>query len=119
MMPEVVYQTDGQSTLNVYALNWLPDDTILFVLQTSGTCEYDDSSAVLMRIIPGGETEVIAEQVASSYTISPNNRYLVWVGFDKETSTSFLGLTDLHDGRTGKLLSIAVGESGVDTVYEG
>ncbi len=109
MVPEIVYQTEQPNGLNVNSLKWLEDNSIFFALQTSQTCESIPDGAILMRVVPDGETETITENLAYSqgqpYTISPDGRYVAWVGIDREAGLSFLGITDLQNGTGGMLLS--------------
>jgi hypothetical protein len=122
-LPEVLYQAAGQDTLSINALSWLQDD-IFFTLTTSPSCNGTDALSSVIHLLPDGSTDTITDQIeqraSSPYTVSPDNRLVIWIGYDQDNNTSYLGITDLQTGDTGKLMVIdATDESSVYTGFDG
>ena len=121
MLPDIIYQTSTTNVTGLGGLEWLPGDSILFTLYTSETCDPTGARGALYHLSASGEAQAITDQLAAThgqnYAPSPDGRYVAWSGFDAETNTSFLALTELATGATTRLLSSDASEQAFHAVH--
>ncbi|MCD4687210.1 MAG: hypothetical protein K8S97_14880 [Anaerolineae bacterium] len=123
-LPEIIYQSGEVNTLGISMVGWLPDDTILFVLQTGEVCDFTQAEGTLMRLLPSGETITLALHVSPSGTpcaVVPDGRYAACIRVEGERAS--IDLIDVADGTSTELLAAPVGEheadSGVSNPFQG
>lgn len=100
-LPTVLYQADAQNTLALSALTWF-QDRLFFVQHISPTCSENDASAQLLQIaVEGGDPHTLAEQLdpraSQPYALSPDGRFIVWIGIDASDNSAFMTLGDLQN----------------------
>lgn len=131
--PDVIYTVDDTTFLTDLAA--LPDGSLVFLKWTLAGCQFTGAMGVeLLRLVPGEQPTVIADQIdpgynanpneighlgtihGRKYAISPDGRILAWIGGGTATGTSSIYLTDLQTGGTALLLTDSAGSHGFESV---
>lgn len=97
-LPEVVYQADMSTTVEIAPPLWVDGESFLFKQYSSATCELETAVAALVWV-QGETAQTIAEEVGA-FALSPDGRFVVW-------ERDGLYLTELATGVTGQILPAA------------
>ncbi len=120
--PQTLYTVDDTTFLT--DLTALPDGSLLFLRWALAGCQFSGVMDVqLIRLVPGQEPQVITDEIdpgsnanpntvimlgyqrGRKYTVSPDGRYVFWVGGGSDTNTSSIRVTDLEYDVTATLLT--------------
>jgi hypothetical protein len=123
--PETLYTAENTTFLS--DLTALPDGSLLFLKWTRNRCHYFGKVTVeLVRLVPGQEPDVITSRIdpgahadpnrigtlgywrARKYTVTPDGRYVFWIGRGDVEGVSLVGVTDLRENLTAHLLADVV-----------
>jgi len=108
-------------------LTALPDGSLLFLRWALADCQFSGAMTVeLIQLVPGQAPVVITDEIdpgsnanpndvvmlgtqrGLKYTVSPDGRYVFWIGGGSDTNTSSIRVTDLEYGVTATLLTDVV-----------
>jgi hypothetical protein len=108
-------------------LTALPDGSLLFLNWTLDDCQFfGEMNVELLRMMPGQEPVIITNEIdpgpqanpneidtlgywsARKYAITPDGRYVFWIGKGDVEGISLLNITDLTSGETAALLADVV-----------
>ncbi|NDJ75559.1 MAG: hypothetical protein GYB65_04805, partial [Chloroflexi bacterium] len=124
---DVIYQVSDITLLSDLAA--LPDGSLLFLRWQMPGCQgagdETDLTVELVRLVPGQEPEVISADIdpgqsilggfdnlldlrGQKYNVTPDGRYIFWIGRDSELTRSSLYVTDLQADTTTELLAASV-----------
>jgi hypothetical protein len=120
--PETLYTAENTTFLS--DLTALPDGSLLFLRWTLDGCHMLGNMTVeLVRLVPGQEPVVITAEIdpgahanphrigtlgywrARKYTVTPDGRYVFWIGKGDVEGVSVVGVTDLRENLTAHLLA--------------
>jgi hypothetical protein len=120
--PDMLYMAEATSFLS--DLTALPDGSLLFLKWTLGGCRFGGPMAVeLLHLITGQEPVMITGDIdpgeqtdlnrigywqARKYTVTPDGRYIFWIGKGDAEGVSLVNVTDLQDDITAPLLADVV-----------
>jgi hypothetical protein len=120
--PGILYTAEATSFLS--DLTALPDGSLLFLKWTLDGCRLDGPMAVeLLHLVPGQEPVLITGEIdpgeqtdlnrigywqARKYTVTPDGRYVFWIGKGDVEGVSLVNVTDLQEDITAPLLADVV-----------
>jgi len=126
---ETVYTETG---LIASAPTWLDDEHLLFVKLGSGTCGRIEGEAdraiMLLDLHAGGAPRSVAGplgnardqndaaqlwggQLGHLYSLSPDGRYVAWIGGEYDEGVSTIQVTEIETGETTEILRITEDEA--------
>ncbi len=115
--PDALYTSNSTTFLS--DLTVLPDGSLLF-LKWDGCRETRDMVVELLRLVPGhvpveitgdidpgamDDANAISGSHARKYAVTPDGRYVFWIGWGDVEGVSLLNVTDLDEGITAPLLA--------------
>ncbi len=135
--PETIY-SDDQTTF-ITDLTALPDGAVLFLRWVLEGCEFLGEMRVeLIQVMPGESPVVLTGEInpglnanandvarllyesRRKYDVSPDGRYVIWIGGGLQVGSSSLNVIDRATGDGGQVLAQAVSASGsnhIETVF--
>lgn len=103
------------NTLFINNFNVLEDGTLIFERWYNENCDINLRRAALMRLVPGGEAEVLTDRIDPGTSVnygfffadtgprtslSSNQRFVAWIGGGLEVGEAMLYVTDLQTDQT-------------------
>lgn len=135
--PETLYTVEDTHFLT--DLTVLPDGSLLFLRWTLANCRFTgDMRVELIRLTPGGEPTVITDRIdpgvnsnpndmrlmgylrGHKYSVTPDGRYVFWIGGGHTAGSSALNVTSLDTGESAALIADLLtpsGEGSFDSVF--
>lgn len=135
--PEAIY-SDPETTF-ITDLTALPDGSVLFLRWVLEGCEFMGEMRVeLIQVVPGEAPVVLTGAInpglngnandvtrllyesRRKYDVSPDGRYVIWIGGGLQAGSSSLNVIDLDTGDTAPVLAQPVSVSGanhIETVF--
>lgn len=126
---ETIYSDDETTFLTDLAA--LPDGSVLFLRWALAGCEFMGEMQVeLVHVVPGETPTVLTGEInpgqngnandvtrliyesGRKYDVSPDGRYVIWIGGGLQAGMSSLNVIDLETGDAGPLLAQPVAASG-------